>query len=166
MQLIMRDGDAPAWWLYDDERSARLAAGEWWPERTTLSAHYGGWPYAVKAATALYGVGTQARIPSSRNHVREYDAAYTPEEVELAIVRCHDKLGYWPALQEFLEWAWLERRAARATGRQRLRSGAQQAAPRWPSMTPIRRIYGSHGPYDKALAAAKQRRQTGAGALR
>ena len=148
VELVLEDGQAPSWDRYDEAREQRAPAGQVWPDRTTLSAHYGGWVGAVRAAMDLYRIGGRARIPYSRLPAHEAPPPYTREEIERALIKCMLKLGHRPVKQEYVEWSSLERRASRETG---------SGDPRFPDVSVIRRRYRTQGGYDRALRLAHLR---------
>jgi hypothetical protein len=116
------------------------------PTSHTLVAAYGSWGRACRAAAAMrpddgrrITGGLPWRQPLRR---RTRTAAYTADEVAAAIRACALDLGRRPSSGDYLEWAARKQRTARRAGAVR---------PRYPSWTPIKRLFGS---YRGALAAA------------
>jgi hypothetical protein len=112
LELIVRcvfaDKAAPGVERYETERLAATARGEHWPDATLLIKHYAGWERAVRAALELYRIGTRSNTPHSHRHLTDDRSDYTRFEIIEALISVREKVGHWPAKEEYRRWAELE----------------------------------------------------------
>lgn len=144
VRCVLADGAAPGIERYQRERADRAAHGEDWPEASVLIKHYAGWERAVRAALELYRIGTRSRVSHSARHLVDDTPDFTRFEMIEALISVQEKLGHWPAKEEYRRWAQLERHVARAT----------HGVVRYPSLPPFRNHFGRGG-FDKATRAAQ-----------
>lgn len=134
-------GEFPKYQVYDALRKERYERfGEEWPSSTTLCDIYFGWLYVVRAAMEIYlGRGNVARRP----HLGSFEnTSYTRHEIDIAIKRCHDEIGFWPTEWEYSDWSYLSRQIA----------WDQNEDVRLPGIAPIHAKCGS---FDEAVDALR-----------
>lgn len=104
-------GEFPKYKDYDELRARRAAElGEEWPSSTALCEAYFGWYYVVRAAMEIHiGRGRVQRNPNVNTFENE---TYSRLEIDDAIKRCRDELGFWPTQWEYTDWSYLSRQIA------------------------------------------------------
>ncbi len=129
---------------YDELRAERKRLlGEEWPSSTTLCEIYFGWQYVVRAAMEIYlGRGRVQRRPHLGTFENE---SYTRFEIDQAIERCRDEIGFWPTEWEYSDWSYLSRQIA----------WDKNVDARIPGVQQVRRACGSFDEAVEALAACE-----------
>lgn len=130
---LVTEGEIPKVTSYIDERTRRQASGEAWPSHTDLCTHFGSWTGAARAALDLYFDNPRWKVKSSNRRVWK-SVPYSRREIEEAVRRSSGTVGRAITQWEYVELRRLERRVAATCG---------LPDPRLPSLTVIRRAFGS-----------------------
>jgi len=131
--------------IEDYSRLRAERADEDWPAASTLIEHFGSWPTVLGLALRLQIEGHQSYpIRASHRYLGQRGAAYSREEVMLAIQRAADVIGRVPSLSEYIEIRRVLVAHARVTGNER---------PRLPDKGVITRLFDSY--QDAARATAR-----------
>lgn len=136
-------GEFPKYQDYDELRRRREEQnGEEWPSSTTLCDAYYGWYYVVRAAMEIHlGRGNVQRNPKLRTFENE---TYSRLEIDQAVRKCRDEIGFWPSEWEYSDWSYLARQIAWDKGEEI----------RLPGQSQIRVKCGSFDEVVEALRAA------------
>lgn len=118
IELILEHGELPNSQRYDEALEQRRAAGEQWPDRTTLFYAFGEWHTGVlRAAVRYLDRGGRHGLSDSFAHahvpITERRYEITMSGIAKAIIDCRNVNGRWPTFPEYLLWGSLERRLAR-----------------------------------------------------
>lgn len=135
-------GIIPSAAAYEDARRDRPGSA---PSASALSAAYGHWLAAVRAATVMMRREHKPAggAPAGRSAARP-PGAWLPIQVAAAVGRFHQTFAEWPTRNEYDEWRSTAIHAAQAVG---------APDPELPTPATVIRCYGT---WNRALDAARR----------